>query len=141
MPAGLWTTTDSVRQGCQMAGSDAPKIATTGRPKAAAIWAGPESLPRNSDAPLSNDLISPSGAPTPCGIRERRPDLRPAGDEYGIEIQRFAQEPRGGEEAGGGPGLIRLRCHGMDHRVSAGGWGVPAANSFARGISTRGTPR
>ncbi len=46
----------AVRQGPQIAGSEAAKITTTGRPKAAAMWAGPESLPMNREAEASRDF-------------------------------------------------------------------------------------
>src|SRR5579862_2392122 len=57
-------TADCVLHGPQMAGSDVPKITTTGRPTAAAMCAGPESLPRNNDAPRMSALISLRDAPT-----------------------------------------------------------------------------
>ncbi len=50
--AGRGTISEAVRHGPQMAGSDAPKMTTTGTPKAAAMWAGPESLPTKSEARL-----------------------------------------------------------------------------------------
>jgi hypothetical protein len=63
MPPGAVTTSETVRHGPQMAGLDAPKMTTTGRPKAEAMWAGPESLPTNREAVLRRRLISESGAP------------------------------------------------------------------------------
>src|SRR5260370_19529311 len=56
-------TADAVCHGRQMAGSDAPNSTTTGRPNAAAIWAGPLSFPKNSDAPANKDFTSSSVAP------------------------------------------------------------------------------
>ena len=87
-----------------MAGSEAPKITTTGRPKAAAMCAGPESLPRNSDGAAQQGF----------DFAERRADHRAEvakggqvvarpGDEYRVEIQRFAQvtaRRRGNRSAG-----------------------------------------
>src|SRR5206468_1537822 len=58
MPSGAVTIWDAVRHGPQIAGSEAPKITTTGRPKAAAMWAGPESLPMKRAAWPSTFLIS-----------------------------------------------------------------------------------
>src|ERR1044072_2931566 len=63
MPPGDVTIWDGVRHGPQITGSEAPKITTTGRPKAAAMWAGPESLPTKSAACASRFLTSESGAP------------------------------------------------------------------------------
>src|ERR1700722_5904862 len=63
IPAGEATTSAAVRQGPQMAGSEPPKMTTTGSPNAAAMCAGPESLPINKDAELSSDLICSRGAP------------------------------------------------------------------------------
>src|SRR5579864_3588492 len=63
IPSDATNTSLCVRQGAQTTGSDAPKITTTGTPNAAAIWAGPESLPTNSAAPAIRDLILASGAP------------------------------------------------------------------------------
>ena len=63
MPPGAFTTSDAVRHGPQIAGSEAPKITTKGNPTAAAMWAGPESLPTKSDAEASSRRTSSSGAP------------------------------------------------------------------------------
>ncbi len=49
-PSGATMTSDSVRQGDQMAGFELPKRTTVGRPKAAAMWAGPLSLPMKKAA-------------------------------------------------------------------------------------------
>ena len=51
-----------VRQGAQFTGSLGPNRTTTGTPKAAAICAGPLSLPMNSCAPAIRFFTSPSGA-------------------------------------------------------------------------------
>src|SRR5437016_8834123 len=45
-----------------MAGSLDPKMTMVGRPKAAAMWAGPESLPMKREADARSDLISARGA-------------------------------------------------------------------------------
>src|SRR5579859_31101 len=74
MPAGPASTSACVRHGAQIAGSDAPKITTTGIPNAAAMWAGPESFPRNNAAPAMSDWISASGAP--ATVRQRSNALR-----------------------------------------------------------------
>src|SRR5690242_5861701 len=63
MPAGDCTISEAVRQGPQIAGSDDPKITTTGIPKAAAMWAGPESFPTNRADPASRSRTSLRGAP------------------------------------------------------------------------------
>jgi hypothetical protein len=47
-------------------------------------------------------------------------------DEYGIQIQRCADEPRRAQKAGRMPSLIRLRRHSMDHRVLVGRDSSPA---------------
>src|SRR5690349_2024938 len=57
IPCGATSTSLCVRQGAQTTGSDAPNITTTGTPNAAAMWAGPESLPTNSAALAISDLI------------------------------------------------------------------------------------
>src|ERR1035437_3036885 len=56
------TTSPVVRHGPHMAGSLRPKMTMEGTPKAAAMWAGPESLPTKSAAEASRDLISESEA-------------------------------------------------------------------------------
>src|SRR5438552_8156057 len=63
IPPELVRISEGVRHGPQMRGSEEPKSTTTGMPNAAAMWAGPESLPRNTEAPAMSDLISTSGAP------------------------------------------------------------------------------
>ena len=70
-------TISEVRHGPQIAGSDDPKITTTGMPKAAAMCAGPESLPTNSADPPSSSLTSFSGAPEISDTRETEPDHPP----------------------------------------------------------------
>ena len=96
-----------VRHGPQMAGSEAPKITTAGTPKAAAMWAGPESLPTNSAAPASSDLISASGAP--ARVRNARKGERSsagAADEDRLD-PRLLQVLRHRQKPAGAPGLIR----------------------------------
>src|SRR5689334_21031501 len=56
-------TSQGVHQGPQMAGLDGPNRTIEGMPNAAAMWAGPESLPTKRAAELSNCLTSESGAP------------------------------------------------------------------------------
>src|SRR5262249_37158145 len=56
-------TSHGVRQGPQIAGSDEPNNTTVGTPNAAAMWAGPESLPMKSETVLMSCLISRNGAP------------------------------------------------------------------------------
>src|SRR5689334_562126 len=63
IPDGLDRTTDSAFQGRQISGSEAPNRTNSGIPKAAAMWAGPLSLPANSDALASRDLICSRFAP------------------------------------------------------------------------------
>src|SRR5688572_3430876 len=60
---GECSTSDWVLHGAQVTESDARKITTTGNPNAAAMWAGPESFPTNSEAWLNSCLISASGVP------------------------------------------------------------------------------
>src|SRR5579871_1611347 len=64
MPAADFKTIDSVCHGCQTSASDEPKNTITGSPKAAAMCAGPLSLPANREAPASKDFISSSDAPS-----------------------------------------------------------------------------
>src|SRR5690348_17418880 len=61
-----------VFQGRQTSTFDGPNSATTGIPNAAAMWAGPESLPRNSEAPAIRFFISASGAPASVRRSEER---------------------------------------------------------------------
>ena len=65
-PIHCATTSPVVRHGPQMAGSLGPKMTTEGTPKAAAMWAGPESLPTKSAAAASSDFRSES---EDCSVR------------------------------------------------------------------------
>ena len=67
IPPGAVTTSDGVRHGPQMAGSEAPKTTTDGTPNAAAMCAGPESLPTKTVADANRHLSSSSGAPESVG--------------------------------------------------------------------------
>ena len=71
-------TTFSVRQGRQLSISDDPNNTTTGRPKAAAICAGPLSFPTNRAAPASSDFTSSSGAPWKQGNSAKADRSSPA---------------------------------------------------------------
>src|SRR5258708_2411190 len=61
MPLGELRISDGVRHGPQMRESELPNTTAAGTPKAAAICAGPESLPTNSDAPEVTDISSLKG--------------------------------------------------------------------------------
>ena len=70
MPRGLESATDSVRHGCHISGSDEPNNTTTGTPNAAAMCAGPLSLPRNKLAPASRFFTSSSDSPARPSYRQ-----------------------------------------------------------------------
>src|SRR5215469_6298880 len=70
MPWGVVSTSAGDRHGPQISASEAPNSTTAGTPKAAAICAGPESLPTNKDADAKSDLIAESGVP--CTVRNSR---------------------------------------------------------------------
>ena len=57
----LVSTCDSVRQGAHVTGSEGPNSTTTGTPNAAAMCAGPLSLPMNKARPPSGSLTRASG--------------------------------------------------------------------------------
>ena len=110
---------DHLRRRCardaQMAGSEAPKITTTGRPKAAAMWAGPESLPIKSDARGEQGFdFAERRAGYACGIRGRRRRSSAAAPMKTGSSPSVARCSRRGEEAGGGPGLLRRRAATAD---------------------------
>src|SRR5215510_5043263 len=63
MPSGLLSASEQVFQGRHTSMFEGPKSTITGSPNAAAMCAGPESLPRNRVALASRSLISGSGAP------------------------------------------------------------------------------
>src|SRR2546425_498625 len=63
MPSALLRTSEQVLHGRHTSTFEEPKITTTGMPNAAAMCAGPESLPKKRAAFASRFLISASGAP------------------------------------------------------------------------------
>ena len=137
MPAACVRISDVVRHGAQITGSDEPNITTTGTPNAAAMCAGPESLPTKSVAPRSNDFISWSGAPATVRYWRKGEDRRPARDEYRIEIQSSLQMTRHVQEAVGAARSCRVR-RPPDVLPHIGRTARASANSLARGISDIG---
>ena len=99
-PAGTVSTAASVFQGAQITGSEGPNSTTTGTPKAAAMCAGPLSLPMNSAAPASRrlDLVAGSRPDMHAEAVELVQALARPGDEDGLQVQlaaRSCQRPRG----------------------------------------------
>ena len=111
------STCDSVRHGAHVTGSDAPKITTTGTPKAAAICAGPLSFPRNRAAPEMRLFTRVSGS----FLRTRNSSNGavsspgPARKTGSIPSRRATSTNRIGR-----PGFIQRRSEGMNHGVRGG---------------------
>ena len=124
MPPGAEMIFEAVRQGPQMAGSEAPKMTTTGRPKAAAMWAGPESLPTKRAAAASRFLISAKRrAAEGAELGEGGEVVGGAADEDGVEAG-LAQVAGDFQEAIGAPGFFGRGGDGMeDGGGGAGGLG------------------
>src|SRR5438552_2191739 len=134
-------TADAVCHGCQIAGSDAPKSATTGRPKAAAMWAGPLSFPTKSAAPANKDFTSSSDAPETHVYRSNAARLSPAPPIKIGSIPRLrwicSATARKFENAQVLSGADAMGC-----KIAYGhGLGLGVANRIALGISRCGTPR
>src|SRR5216684_1269503 len=77
MPWWEVITAEAVCQGPQMAGFEAAKSTTTGRPNAADMWAGPLSFPTKSAAPANRDFTSSSVAPQTHLYRSNATKLSP----------------------------------------------------------------
>ena len=113
-----WTTSPRVPQGPQMRGSEGPKMTTGGTPKAAAMWAGPESLPtkRAGAGNQGLDLVElRAGDGCPCG--ERGKVLIPSGDEHGLDPVMLAQVFGDAQKAVRTPGFFRRRGDRMNDGV------------------------
>src|SRR5882757_8497253 len=79
IPSGATMTSDSVRQGDQIAGLDVLKRTTLGTPKAAATCAGPLSLPIKPAAFESNAAASDNGpCTTACPLKGEASSPGPA---------------------------------------------------------------
>ena len=88
IPAGLLSTAFSVRQGRQLSISDEPNSTTTGRPKAAAMWAGPLSFPTKIAAPASlRVLIEGSGGHAGGVLMPERRDALCAAAEMILAVE------------------------------------------------------
>ena len=121
MPPGLETTSDACATGAQMAGSEAPKMTTTGSPKAAAMWAGPESLPTNRRGGGEQGLDFGERRAVAMRIgAERGEVVAGRADEDRLDA-RAAQVFRDRQESGGGPGFLGRGRDRVDTASGSGG--------------------
>ena len=145
MPPGAETTSPAVRHGPQICGSLGPKITTEGSPKAAAMWAGPESLPTNNNAEASRAFKSEAERALRGGKAAEcvQAVTRTADEER--RNSRFRKVLSDCEEVGGRPGFFGRRGHcvndGGPARAARGARGPGGRGAWARGISTAGAPR
>ena len=105
--SGIVSTCASVRHGAQFTGSLGPNSTTTGTPKAAAMCAGPLSLPMKSCAPAMRLFTSASGALwIHAELRERARVVGRAGQEDRLQPGFIPQVFGDCEEAFRRPGLL-----------------------------------
>ena len=127
----------SVRHGAQVTGSDAPKIATTGTPNAAAMCAGPLSLPMNSAAPDIRLLTRASGSffktrnySNGANRHPVRPETPVPGPATAGRLRQIALRATS----------YRARMRTDESQRNSRDPVQASADSFARGISPCGTP-
>src|ERR1017187_8442402 len=142
MPPSAATTSPMVRHGPHMAGSLGPKMTTEGTPKAAAMWAGPESLPTNSAAGASSDLMSESEV-CRVGYARKGARLSPAAPMNTGERPDCARWPAMARKLSGAQvfSAVAATAWMTAGRGPGAGGAAPPGISFARGISPTGAPR